>query len=151
MVPSVGRPATLILSGTGCPLLATWPTRSHAVDVQHRQPGDGNRPFAWSAHVDSCGDVGGLIVGLVALRKVRVDRTAWLYCLGWFLILQLLSRVTTPVEMNVNVSHAVYQGWQQIFTAYWKFWLVATLLVAIGFWFLGLVLSKLWPAQPSVS
>ena len=95
--------------------------------------------------------VGGLIVGMVALRKVRVDRTAWLYCLGWFLILQLLSRVTTPVEMNVNVSHAVYQGWQQIFTAYWKFWLVMTLLVAIGFWFLGLVLSKLWPAQPSVS
>ena len=44
--------------------------------------------------------VGGLIVGLVALRKVRVDRTAWLYCLGWFLILQLLSRVTTPVEMS---------------------------------------------------
>ncbi len=90
--------------------------------------------------------VGGLIVGLVALSKVRLDRTAWLYCLGWFLILQLVSRVTTPVEMNVNVSHTVYQGWQQIFTAYWKFWLVMTLLVAIGFWLLGLVLNKVWPS-----
>jgi hypothetical protein len=95
--------------------------------------------------------VGGLIVGLVALSKVRLDRTAWLYCLGWFLILQFVSRLTTPVEMNVNVSHSVYQGWQQIFTAYWKFWLVMTLLVAIGFWLLGLVLNKLWPARPSVS
>jgi hypothetical protein len=95
--------------------------------------------------------VGGLIVGLVALRRVRVDRTAWLYCLGWFLILQFVSRLTTPVEMNVNVSHAVYQGWQQIFTAYWKFWLVMTLLVAVGFWLLGLVLNKLWPVRPSVS
>jgi len=95
--------------------------------------------------------VGGLIVGLLVLRKVRVDRTAWLYCLGWFLILQLVSRATTPVEMNVNVSHTVYQGWQQIFTAYWKFWLVMTLLVAIGFWLLGLVLNKLWPARPAVS
>ena len=95
--------------------------------------------------------VGGLIVGLLALRKVRVDRTAWLYCLGWFLILQLVSRLTTPVEMNVNLSHTVYQGWQQIFTAYWKFWLVMTLLMAIGFWLLGLVLNKLWPARPAVS
>ena len=100
---------------------------------------------SFSAHV------GGLIVGLLALRKVRVDRTAWLYCLGWFLILQLVSRVTTPVEMNVNASHTVYQGWQQIFTAYWKFWLVMTLLVAMGFWLLGLVLNTLWPARPAVS
>ena len=95
--------------------------------------------------------VGGLIVSLIALRKVRVDRVSWLYCVSWFLILQLLARLTTPPEMNVNVSQTVYQGWQQTFTVYWKFWLVTTLLMAVGFWLLGLVLNRLWPAQPSVS
>ena len=95
--------------------------------------------------------VGGLIVSLVALRKVGVDRVSWLYCVSWFLILQLLARLTTPPEMNVNVSQTVYQGWEQVFTSYWKFWLVMTLLVAVSFWLLGLVLNKLWPAQPSAS
>lgn len=95
--------------------------------------------------------VGGLIVGLVALKKVRVDRAAWLYCFGWFLILQLVSRWATPAELNVNAAHTIYQGWQQIFRAYWQFWLVMTLLTVVALWLLGLALNKLWPARPAVS
>ena len=95
--------------------------------------------------------VGGLLVGLGALKRVRVDRVAWLYCFVWYLIVQFASRLATPVVLNVNVAHKTYEGWQQVFNSYWKFWLVMTLVVAVGLWLIGFGLNRLWPARPSVS
>ena len=102
-------------------------------------------PSSTAAHV------GGLIVGLVALQRVRVDRWAWLYAFGWYLVLQLAAWLTTPAELNVNAAHRVYEGWQQVFSAYWQFWLVMTLIVAVVLWFLGFVLKKLWPVSAPLS
>ena len=93
--------------------------------------------------------IGGLAVAMVALQRVRVDARAWFYALGWYFIVQLLSRFLTPVEFNVNLSQTVQAGWEQTFTSYWKFWLVLTLLVAAGLWGLGKVFSMLWPAPLS--
>ena len=92
--------------------------------------------------------LGGAIVGILALRKVRMDRVAWLYSFAWYLVLQLVSRLGTAADLNVNVSHSVYEGWQQLFTAYWKFWLLMTIVVATGLWLSGLALNKLWPSRP---
>ena len=39
--------------------------------------------------------------------------------------------------MNVNVSQQIQAGWEQTFSAYWKFWLVLTLLVGICLFVLG--------------
>ena len=89
--------------------------------------------------------IGGLIVAMVALQRVRVDAKAWMYALGWYFVVQLLSRFLTPAEMNVNLSQTVQAGWEQTFSSYWKFWLVLTLLVAAGLWGLGKVFSLLWP------
>lgn len=89
--------------------------------------------------------VGGIIVGMVALSIVRVDRWTWLYGFGWYLALQFIARWVTPPDLNVNAAHDVYPGWHQVFNGYWKFWLVMTLVTAVGLWFLGLVLGKLWP------
>jgi len=106
--------------------------------------------LAWGVFLSSTvAHVGGIIVGMLALQKVRVDRAAWLYALLWYLAVQLLSRLITPVEMNVNVSQRIYDGWQQTFTAYWKFWLVLNLGTAALLWILGSILYKLWPADPS--
>jgi hypothetical protein len=106
--------------------------------------------LAWGVFLSSTlAHVGGIIVGLLALQKVRVDRAAWLYALLWYLAVQLLSRLITPVEMNVNVSQRIYDGWQHAFTAYWKFWLVLNLGTAALLWILGSMLYKLWPADPS--
>jgi hypothetical protein len=91
--------------------------------------------------------VGGIFVGMVAIRKIGMDRGAWLYALAWYLIIQLLSHFITPAELNVNVSHSVYPGWQQTFNAYWKFWLVLTVATAIVLWILNVVLYKLWPVD----
>jgi hypothetical protein len=93
--------------------------------------------------------VGGLIVAMVALSRVRVDRWAWLYAFGWYLALQIAARLVTLPELNVNAAHSVYAGWDQTFNGYGKFWLVMTALVAFGLWLLGLVLGKLWPAVPN--
>lgn len=90
--------------------------------------------------------VGGIIVGLLAIRTVRMDRSSWLYGLAWYLVIQLLSHFITPAEMNVNVSHSVYPGWQATFNSYWKFWFVLTLLTAVVLWLLNVVLYKLWPS-----
>jgi hypothetical protein len=92
--------------------------------------------------------VGGIVVGMMVLKKVRMDRVAWLYALGWYLLIQLISRLLTPAALNVNVSHTIDPGWQQTFGAYWQFWLVLTILTAFLLWVIGVVLHKLWPADP---
>jgi len=91
--------------------------------------------------------VGGLIVGLFCLRQVRVDRLAWLYSFAWYLGVQVISRLTTRAELNVNVTHKIYNGWQGVFNSYWKFWFVLSVAVAVMLWAVGLVLRRRWPAS----
>ena len=90
--------------------------------------------------------VGGLIVGLLAIRRVGMDRSAWVYSFGWYLLVQFLSMVLTPANLNVNVAHSVYAGWQQTFDAYWKFWVVLTLLTGIVLWGIATALRRIGPA-----
>jgi hypothetical protein len=91
--------------------------------------------------------VGGFTVGMVALRKIKMDSRAWLYAFLWYFIVQLASRLITPAAMNVNLSHNIQTGWEQTFNSYWKFWFVLTILVGICSWILGLLLRLLWPAS----
>lgn len=93
--------------------------------------------------------VGGLIVGLIALRLVGVDRRSWAMALLWYFIVQVASRLTTPVDFNVNASQRTYPGWELTFSAYWKFWLVMSALVALMLWLITYVLNKLWPTGPA--
>jgi hypothetical protein len=91
--------------------------------------------------------VGGFTVGMVAVRKTKMDSRAWVYAFLWYFIVQLASRLITPAAMNVNLSHNIQTGWEQTFSSYWKFWFVLTILVGIGSWILGLLLRLLWPAS----
>jgi len=91
--------------------------------------------------------VGGLAVAMFALSRYRMDRTAWRWAFGWYLVLQLCSRLVTPADLNVNAAHAVQAGWERTFTSYWTFWLTGTLITAIVVWLLGLLLWSLWPAE----
>ena len=59
--------------------------------------------------------VGGFAVGMVALRKVKMDSRAWVYTFLWYLIVQLTARLITPAAMNVNLSHNIQAGWEQTF------------------------------------
>jgi hypothetical protein len=90
--------------------------------------------------------VGGLIVGMIVLRRVRMDRIAWLYAFVWYLFMQLVSRRVTSPDLNVNVVHHIQAGWQNTFSSFWKFWLAMTVVVAVALWAIGLALSWIWPA-----
>ncbi len=91
--------------------------------------------------------LGGFSVGMLVLHKVRMDGRAWLYAFAWYFVVQLLSRLITPAAMNVNVSQQIQSGWEQTFSAYWRFWSVLTMLVGICLWVLGSVLKLVWPAE----
>ena len=91
--------------------------------------------------------VGGIIVGLIALRRVGMDRTAWLYAFVWSLLTQIAARILTSPELNVNVAHRIQPGWETVFNSYWKFWLVLAVSTAAVLWIIGKLLSWIWPAR----
>ena len=94
--------------------------------------------------------LGGFAVGIAALRKVGMDRRAWLYAFIWYFVVQLLSRLVTPAAMNVNLAQRIQPGWEQTFSSYWTFWFVLTLLVGACLWILGLLLRRLWPTSSAL-
>ncbi len=104
--------------------------------------------LAWGIFLSSTlAHVGGFVVGMFVLQRVRMDRVSWLYALGWYFIVQLLSRLFTAAALNVNVAHAVDPAWQQVFNSYWKFWLVLLLIAIALLGGLNLFFYKLWPER----
>ena len=91
--------------------------------------------------------VGGIIVGLIALKRVGVDRFAWLYAFVWMLLTQIAARLVASPELNVNLAHHVQSGWETTFSSYWKFWVVLMLATAAVLWVVGKALSLIWPAR----
>src|SRR5262245_15689697 len=91
--------------------------------------------------------VGGIIVAVYVLRRVRMDRLAWIYAFVWYLFMQLFSRVATARELNVNVAHFIQPGWERAFGSFWKFWIVMTLVVGIVLWAIGKLFGLIWPQQ----
>jgi hypothetical protein len=95
--------------------------------------------------------VGGIVVGLIVLRTVRMDRIAWLYAFAWYFVMQLAARLFTAPELNVNVAFRIQPGWEQTFSSYWKFSIVMSAVVAACLWVIGRVLSWAWPTTPELS
>jgi hypothetical protein len=91
--------------------------------------------------------VGGFAAGIAVLRRVGMDARGWFYAFIWYFVVQLFSRLVTPPQMNVNLSHSIQPGWEQTFNTYWRFWLVLTVLVGVALWTLGIILKTLCPAS----
>ena len=105
----------------------------------------------WSPFLSSTlAHVGGLIVAMIALSRVRMDRMAWRWAFGWYLMVQLASRFVTPAELNVNLAHAVQPGWERAFGSYWMFWLVLTVVTVVVLWLSGLFLWSIWPTRANL-
>jgi len=101
--------------------------------------------LAWGVFLSSTlAHVGGIAVAMIALKRYRMDRTSWGYAFGWYLGVQLISRFVTPPDLNVNVAHAVAQGWESTFQSYWSFWLVLTAATAVVLWLAGMILWSIW-------
>lgn len=106
--------------------------------------------LTWGSFLSSAlAHVGGLMVAMVALRRVGMDRTAWRWAFSWYLVVQLFSRFVTPAALNVNLAHAVQTGWERTFGSYWTFWLALTVITMLVLWLSGLLLWSIWPASLS--
>ena len=88
--------------------------------------------------------VGGLLLGLWALKRLRFPAHAWLFATGGYLVLLGLTRLLTPRSSNVNLAFAVEPGWEKTFPSYPQY---LALLVAAGaatFFVVGLLLRKVY-------
>jgi hypothetical protein len=88
---------------------------------------------------------GGLVVGLIAIQRVRASRWMWLHALVWYLFVQEICRLFTPPQLNVNAAHIIYPDFQTWFSTYLQFWVVGSLVVAVGLWVIGFGLLRLFP------
>jgi hypothetical protein len=74
-------------------------------------------------------------------------RRTWVYAFGWYLLIQLLSRLFTAADLNVNLSHRIQPGWDQRFGAYWQFWVVLTIVTALALWVVEGCFRMMWPER----
>jgi hypothetical protein len=107
--------------------------------------------MSWGVFLSSTlAHVGGLIVAMIALRRVGMDRFGWIYSMAGYLVIQLVSRWLTPAVLNVNLAHSVQDGWATTFGSYWKFWIVITFVALVTVWSLGIVFRWMWPTEPEL-
>jgi hypothetical protein len=100
------------------------------------------RPTGVLAHL------GGAAVGIFALSRFRVGRRAWLHAFLLFLAVQQLCRWATPPDLNVNLAHGIYAGWEQMFTGYWSYWITTSVFMALALWITGRLLILFFPPHP---
>jgi multidrug transporter EmrE-like cation transporter len=91
--------------------------------------------------------LGGLSVGIFALSRVRAERNMWIYAWIYGFFIQMICRMFTPPELNVNVAFQIYKGFDRIFHVYWHYWIFNAVLSATVLWILGIVLSRIFPQK----
>lgn len=62
--------------------------------------------------------VGGLLLGLLALRRLPPAGAIWWKAVLAFAALLVVTRLLTPASANVNLAFAVASGWERIFPSY---------------------------------
>ena len=93
----------------------------------------------------------GLLVGLLVLKQHKMGKHSWAYALIWYLFLQQIARIFTPSELNVNLAHSAYPGWDKIFPNYWQYWLFITACAALSLWVISKLYSWLSEKIPALS
>jgi len=114
----------------------------------------------WLIDVVSSGDertvstvshIGGFLVGVYAIWRVRVPVNPWLPALLLFMMFRQLCRWLTPPSLNVNLSHSIYSGWEGWFPNYPVYWVVTTLVAAASLWGLGRLMIVAFPPRPKTT
>jgi len=93
------------------------------------------KQFLWTSTLTH---FGGLVVGLVALRRLGFPRFSFVTGALAGMSLQLVSRFVTPYRANVNVSQFIYPGSESLFPSYsvyfaatWGLWMATFVLVEL--------------------
>lgn len=91
--------------------------------------------------------IGSFFVAFYAVSKIGASEWMGVHAIAWHFILQFISRLITPTEFNVNVSHSVHGTLNNTFNAYWKFWLTSAVVVVVGMFILQQILLKIFPEK----
>lgn len=89
--------------------------------------------------------LGGLLVGMYVISKVRMKPWVWSRAQVVFIGAQVVCRLVTPPALNVNTAHRIYDIWKDTFSAYWQYWLVSMVVLAVSLWVIQFCLVKLFP------
>ncbi len=89
--------------------------------------------------------LGGTILGVIVIAKVGAKRWTWLFALASYILVQMTCRYVTPPELNVNISHRVYDIWKHIVDDYWIFWVISTGIIGVALWVIEFTLLRLFP------
>lgn len=84
-----------------------------------------------------------LLIALFVIVRQGMGKHSWLYASIWFLFLQQITRWVTPAELNINLAHAVYPGWERSFPAYWQYWIFTTGCSIMSLWLISKLLARL--------
>lgn len=77
--------------------------------------------------------VGGLLIAVYGLVVFGMPKNVWWKALAGILIMQQISRWTTPPESNVNLSFGVWAGWEDWFHSYHSYMLILYSVAAVLF------------------
>ncbi|HEV2668529.1 MAG TPA: hypothetical protein VG324_26675 [Blastocatellia bacterium] len=93
--------------------------------------------------------VGGVIVAIVAIRRVGAKSGSWIPSLIYFVILQQITRLLTDPGpyTNVNVAHFAYGPMKEWFASYWTYWVANTSAVALTLIIIEFILLRLFPIR----
>lgn len=95
--------------------------------------------FHWSSLLTHAG---GLLLGLAGVRLIGLPRNAWLLALLSLPLLQIVSRVLTREDDNVNIAFRIQDGLGDRFESYPTFWIVVFLTCAVTFLLSEFLLRK---------
>ncbi len=69
--------------------------------------------------------MGGIVIAAYGFRFLKMPRFSWVAASAGLAALGYISRLVTPAHANVNLSFAVWSGWEEKFPSY--FWYVVML------------------------
>lgn len=86
--------------------------------------------------------VGGIIIGIVGVRRIGLPGFSWLWAVVLLALLQRLSRWLTPEPENINLSFRVHQGWETLFPSFFWYSLMLLFVSMLSFIIMELLLKK---------
>lgn len=95
--------------------------------------------FMWTSALSH---IGGIAIAVYGFRFLKMLQFSWAVATAGLVLIGFFSRLVTPKHANVNLSFAVWAGWQELFPSY--FWYVMMLLsiAAISFLMLEFIIRN---------
>jgi hypothetical protein len=62
--------------------------------------------------------IGAMVLAILGLRIYGMPRRSWPWATAGMGALVLITRITTPPQLNVNLAHRVHEGWETMFPSH---------------------------------